>query len=46
MATVGVLIGTFLGERILFGLAPERFVRVVATAVGTLGLWLLFGAGS
>lgn len=44
VATVGVLIGTLLGERILLGLSPERFVRLVAGAIGILGLWLLIGA--
>ncbi|HET7903925.1 MAG TPA: TSUP family transporter [Candidatus Eisenbacteria bacterium] len=43
VTTAGVLIGTFLGERILLGLSPKRFVRMVAAAIGGLGLWLLFG---
>ncbi|HSQ59110.1 MAG TPA: TSUP family transporter [Acidobacteriota bacterium] len=44
VATAGVLIGTLLGERILLGLSRERFIRIVAAAIGVLGLWLLFGA--
>jgi uncharacterized membrane protein YfcA len=41
VATVGVLIGTLPGERLLFGLAPEKFRRVVGWLVGVLGVWLL-----
>ncbi len=41
-ATVGVLIGTIAGERLLFGLAPATFRRVLAGAVGLLGVWLLW----
>lgn len=41
LAAVGVLVGTLIGERILFGLSPRRFGQVVGAAVGVLGLWLL-----
>ena len=41
VATVGVVIGTLLGERILLGMPRDRFARLVAIAVGVLGLWLL-----
>lgn len=41
IATAGVLIGTFLGERILFGLSPATFRRVMGAAIGVLGVWLL-----
>ena len=41
MATAGVLTGTILGERILFGLSPRRFGQSVAVAIGLLGVWLL-----
>ncbi|HEX5724896.1 MAG TPA: TSUP family transporter, partial [Longimicrobiaceae bacterium] len=41
VATAGVLAGTLLGERVLLGMAPERFRRVVSLAIGALGLWLL-----
>lgn len=41
VATVGVLIGTLWGERLLFGLSPESFRRVVAILIGVLGLWLI-----
>lgn len=44
IAAVGVLVGTVLGERILFGLSPARFGLVVAVAIGMLGLWLMIGA--
>lgn len=44
VATVGVLIGTVIGERIVMGLSLRRFSQVVGAAVGILGLWLLFGA--
>jgi hypothetical protein len=40
VASVGVLIGTLVGERILLGLSPGSFGRVVGVAVGILGLWL------
>jgi uncharacterized protein len=41
IATVGVTIGTFAGERILFRLSPERFRQVVSILIAALGLWLL-----
>jgi len=41
VATAGVLIGTMLGERILLGMRRDHFARLVALAVGVLGLWLL-----
>jgi len=41
IATAGVLIGTLLGERVLFGLSPERFRRVIGLLIGALGIWLL-----
>jgi uncharacterized membrane protein YfcA len=41
VATVGVLIGTVLGERLLFGLSPERFRRVIGALIGILGVWLV-----
>ena len=40
-ATVGTLAGTLVGERILLGLSPPVFRRVVAGLVGVLGFWLL-----
>jgi len=43
-ATAGTLIGTLLGERVLFGLSPATFRRVVAVLVGALGIWLLWRA--
>jgi len=43
-ASAGVLIGTVLGERLLFGLSKDRFAQVVGAAIGMLGLWLLFGS--
>jgi uncharacterized membrane protein YfcA len=44
VATAGALVGTFLGERALLGLSPERFRRIVAALVGALGAWLLWRA--
>lgn len=41
LATLGVLAGTLLGERILFGLSPQRFARVLALALLLLGFRLL-----
>ena len=41
----GVLAGTVAGERLLFGLTHEAFRRVVAIAVGLLGIWFLLRAG-
>jgi uncharacterized membrane protein YfcA len=35
------VIGTVLGERLLFGLSPERFRRIVGILVGVLGVWLV-----
>jgi hypothetical protein len=40
-ATLGVLAGTIVGERLLFGMAPATFRRILAGAVGALGVWLL-----
>lgn len=41
LATLGVLGGTLLGERILLGMNPERFRRVVSIAILALGALLL-----
>jgi uncharacterized protein len=43
IAALGVLAGTLVGERLLLGLSPARFRRVVSVAVGLLGLWFLLG---
>lgn len=40
-ASIGVIAGTLLGERLLFGLSVERFRRVLGVAIGLLGIWLL-----
>ena len=40
-ATAGVLGGTLVGERILLGMTPERFRRVVSLAILALGVFLL-----
>ena len=40
-AVAGVVVGTFLGERVLLGLSRQQFGRLVAVAVGILGVWLL-----
>jgi uncharacterized membrane protein YfcA len=41
VATLGVLAGTLLGERVLLGLPPDRFRRIVSALIGLLGVWLL-----
>lgn len=41
VATVGAVIGTLLGERLLFGLSPTRFRQVIAGLIGAVGVWLL-----
>jgi hypothetical protein len=41
VATVGVLIGTFFGERMLLGLSPRRFGQTIGVAIGALGIWML-----
>lgn len=41
VATVGVLVGTLLGERLLLGLSPQRFRKVIAGIIGLLGLWII-----
>jgi len=41
VATLGVLAGTIIGERILLGLSRERFRAVIGALIGALGLWLL-----
>ena len=41
VTTVGVLIGTIVGERMLLGLSRRRFGQIVGVAIGALGIWLL-----
>ena len=41
-ATFGTLVGTVLGERVLFGISPITFRRIVAGLIGLLGLWMLW----
>ena len=41
VATVGVLIGTIVGERMLLGLSPRRFGQTIGGAIGALGIWML-----
>jgi uncharacterized membrane protein YfcA len=41
IATAGVLAGTIAGERLLFGLSPEKFRRIISLAIGLLGIWFL-----
>jgi uncharacterized membrane protein YfcA len=41
VATIGCVVGTILGEGVFLGLSPERYRRIVGTAVGVLGVWLL-----
>jgi len=44
LATVGVLGGTLLGERVLLGMSQEPFRRVVSLAILALGVLLLVRA--
>jgi uncharacterized membrane protein YfcA len=41
VATLGVLIGTVLGERILLGLSIRQFRYAIAVLIGLLGVWLV-----
>lgn len=41
IATAGVIIGTLLGERILFRMSRDRFRRVISAMIFALGVWLL-----
>lgn len=41
IATVGVLVGTLAGEKLLLGLSPAQFRRVVSVVIGLLGVWLI-----
>jgi len=41
VASVGVIVGTLAGERILLGLSVDRFRVVVSVLIGFLGVWLL-----
>ena len=41
VATLGVLIGTIVGERMLLGLSPRRFGQTIGVAIGALGIWML-----
>jgi uncharacterized membrane protein YfcA len=41
VATAGVLLGTLLGERILFGLSMRQFRYAIAVLIGLLGVWLV-----
>jgi uncharacterized membrane protein YfcA len=40
-ATAGVVAGTLIGERLLFGLSSDQFRRIVGALIGILGVWLL-----
>jgi uncharacterized membrane protein YfcA len=44
LATVGVLGGTLLGERLLLGMTAERFRQIVSLAILALGILLLVRA--
>jgi uncharacterized protein len=44
VATAGVLVGTLAGERILLGLSPAQFRRVLGVLIGLLGVWILVRA--
>ena len=40
-AQAGVVTGTLLGERLLFGLSADRFRRLIAVLIGLVGVLLL-----
>jgi uncharacterized membrane protein YfcA len=42
IATSGVLVGTFFGERILMGMDAATFRRAVSVLIGVIGLFLLW----
>lgn len=44
VATAGAIAGTLVGERLIFGMHPRTFQRVVALLIGVLGLWFLLSA--
>ena len=46
VASVGVLAGTLVGERILLGMSPTVFRRVIGALIGALGVWLLIQQGT
>lgn len=46
VATVGVLIGTLLGERLLLGLSMRQFRYSIAALIGLLGVWLVLQAAN
>jgi hypothetical protein len=41
VATVGVLIGTMLGERLLLGMSISQFRFAISILIGLLGVWLV-----
>ena len=41
VATLGVLVGTLLGEKLLLGMSAARFRKVVSLLITVLGIWLL-----
>jgi hypothetical protein len=45
-ATAGVVTGTLLGERLLFGLSADRFRKAIAVLIGLAGVLLLSQAVS
>jgi uncharacterized membrane protein YfcA len=43
VASVGVIVGTLAGERVLLGMSVDRFRILVSALIGLLGVWLLLG---
>jgi uncharacterized membrane protein YfcA len=41
IATIGVVIGTIAGEKVLLSLSRDRFRVIVSALIGLLGVWLL-----
>lgn len=43
IATVGVVVGTLFGEKLLLSLSPARFRQIISVLITALGIWLLPG---
>jgi uncharacterized membrane protein YfcA len=44
VAAAGTVVGTLLGERVLLGMGPERFRRIVSAIIGVVGVVLVLSA--
>lgn len=43
IATLGVVVGTLFGEKLLLSLSPARFRQIISVLITALGIWLLPG---